>query len=179
MSRIGRLPIELPANVSAVVNPGNEVTIKGPKGELKKKFSNKVGISLEGNVITVTRVSDEKQIKALHGMTRAMIANMARGVSEGFTKELEIVGVGYRAQLSGKKLVLNIQLKLNQKMELPLKFLVKHRLSSRVLINRWSVRLRQTFGRLNRRSLIRVKVFAMQANMLHLKKANLVCKGGP
>ena len=101
MSRIGRLPVELPANVTAEVNPGNEVVIKGPKGELKQKFSNKVEIKLDGNVISVSRASDDKEI-------RAMIANRARGVNEGYSKELEIVGVGYRAQLSGKKLVLNI-----------------------------------------------------------------------
>ena len=108
MSRIGRLPVELPANVTAEVNPGNEVVIKGPKGELKQKFSNKVEIKLDGNVISVFRVSDDKEIRALHGLTRAMIANMARGVNEGYSKELEIVGVGYRAQKSGKTLTLNL-----------------------------------------------------------------------
>ena len=106
MSRIGRLPVELPANVTAEVNPGNEVVVKGPKGELRQKFSNKVEIKLDGNVIHVTRASDDKQIRALHGLTRAMIANMAHGVEVGYSKELEIVGVGFRAQLSGKKLVM-------------------------------------------------------------------------
>lgn len=108
MSRIGRLPVELPANVTAEVNPGNEVVVKGPKGELRQKFSNKVEIKLDGNVIHVTRASDDKQIRALHGLTRAMIANMAHGVEMGYSKELEIVGVGFRAQLSGKKLVMNL-----------------------------------------------------------------------
>ena len=108
MSRIGRLPVELPANVTAEVNPGNEVFVKGPKGELRQKFSNKVEIKLDGNVIHVTRASDDKQIRALHGLTRAMIANMAHGVEVGYSKELEIVGVGFRAQLSGKKLVMNL-----------------------------------------------------------------------
>ena len=108
MSRIGRLPVELPANVTAEVNPGNEVVVKGPKGELRQKFSNKVEIKMDGNVIHVTRASDDKQIRALHGLTRAMIANMAHGVEAGYSKELEIVGVGFRAQLSGKKLVMNL-----------------------------------------------------------------------
>ena len=108
MSRVGKMPIAVPAGVTVTVSPENVVTVKGPKGELKQKFSNKVEIKLDGNVISVSRASDDKEIRALHGLTRAMIANMARGVNEGYSKELEIVGVGYRAQLSGKKLVLNI-----------------------------------------------------------------------
>lgn len=106
MSRIGRNPVELPANVTAEINAGNEVIVKGPKGELKQKFSNKVEIKLDGNVITVSRSSEQKDVRSLHGLTRAMIANMVHGVTEGYSKTLEIVGVGYRAQLDGKKLVM-------------------------------------------------------------------------
>lgn len=108
MSRIGKLPVELPSQVSAVVEKDNTVTVKGPKGELKQKFSNTMDIKLENGVITVSRSSDGKAQRALHGLTRAIIANMAHGVTTGFSKELEIVGVGYRAQLNGKKLTLNI-----------------------------------------------------------------------
>ena len=108
MSRIGRNPVELPANVTAEINAGNEVIVKGPKGELKQKFSNKVEIKLDGNVITVSRSSEQKDVRSLHGLTRAMIANMVHGVTEGYSKTLEIVGVGYRAAKEGKKLVLNL-----------------------------------------------------------------------
>ncbi len=108
MSRIGKLPVELPGKVTAVVEDDNTVTIKGPKGELKQKFSSDLNIKLENGVITIERSSDNKAHRALHGLTRAIIANMAHGVTEGFSKELEIVGVGYRAQMSGTKLTLNI-----------------------------------------------------------------------
>lgn len=106
MSRIGRSPIVLPANVTATINAGNEVVIKGPMGELKEKFNDKLGIAVDGNVLTVTRDNDEKLMRSLHGLTRAKIANMVKGVIEGYKKELEIVGVGYRAELKGKNLVM-------------------------------------------------------------------------
>lgn len=108
MSRIGKLPVELPAGVTASLESGNVLKVKGPKGELAQKFSGDMEITIDGNVLTVKRPSDSKQHKALHGLTRALIANMVTGVNEEFKKELEIVGVGYRAQLSGKKLVLNM-----------------------------------------------------------------------
>ena len=108
MSRIGKLPVELPGAVSVAIQDDNVVSVKGPNGELTEKFNKDIKIVLEGNTVTVSRASDKKPHRALHGLTRALIANMVRGVTEGFTKELEIVGVGYRAQLNGKKLVLNI-----------------------------------------------------------------------
>ena len=108
MSRIGKLPVELPAGVTASLESGNVLKVKGPKGELSQAFSGDMEINIDGNVITVSRPSDTKQHKALHGLTRALIANMVKGVHEEFAKELEIIGVGYRAQLSGKKLVLNM-----------------------------------------------------------------------
>lgn len=108
MSRIGKLPVELPAGVSASLEEGNVLKVKGPKGELTQAFNCDMDIQIEGNVITVTRPSDNKQHRALHGLTRALIANMVHGVSQEFTKELEIVGVGYRAQLKGKDLVLSM-----------------------------------------------------------------------
>lgn len=108
MSRIGRLPITVPAGVTVKVEDGNVVTVKGALGELKEKFNEDMEITLDGAVITVKRPSDKKEHRALHGLTRAMLNNMILGVSAGFKKELEIVGVGYRAQLQGKKLTLNV-----------------------------------------------------------------------
>ncbi|MBQ5956790.1 MAG: 50S ribosomal protein L6 [Clostridia bacterium] len=106
MSRIGRQPVKLPANVTAEVGENNEVIIKGPKGELKQTFSGSVTIEKEDNSIVIKRSSDERNIRALHGLTRAIIANMVHGVTEGYQKGLDIVGVGYRAQLQGNKLVM-------------------------------------------------------------------------
>ena len=108
MSRVGKKPIEVPANVTVTVAAGNTVTVKGPKGELTQSFNNDIKIEQEGNVITLTRPSESKEHRTIHGTTRALLANMVTGVSEGFSRTLELVGVGYRAQLQGKKLVLNV-----------------------------------------------------------------------
>lgn len=107
MSRIGRMPVVVPPGVDVDIT-GSHIRIKGPKGELEYTFSNEMDISLDGNVITVQRPSDERQHRALHGTTRAIINNMVVGVSSGFEKTIEIVGVGYRAELDGKNLVLNV-----------------------------------------------------------------------
>ena len=107
MSRIGKKPIEIPAGVEVKVN-GSEVTVKGPKGELKNTFNSKINIAVEGNEIIVTRPSDDKEYRSLHGLTRTLIANMVEGVTKGFTKELEVNGVGYRAVKQGKNLVMNL-----------------------------------------------------------------------
>lgn len=96
MSRIGKKPITLPAGVTINVN-GSEVTVKGPKGELKEKFSEKMTFKVEGTEINVIRPDDSSESKALHGLTRTLVNNMVIGVSEGFKKQLEINGVGYRA----------------------------------------------------------------------------------
>lgn len=108
MSRIGRLPIAIPAGVTVNVTPDNVVTVKGPKGELVKPMHKDMTISLEDNNVIVTRPSDDKNHRALHGLTRALINNMVIGVTQGYQKNLELVGVGYRATLQGKKLVLNL-----------------------------------------------------------------------
>lgn len=108
MSRIGRLPIVLPAGVTAKIEDGNVITVKGPKGELTQKFNTDMKIEMEGTEITITRPSDKKEHRALHGLTRALLNNMVVGVSEGFKKELEIIGVGYRVQLTGKDITLNV-----------------------------------------------------------------------
>ena len=107
MSRIGKKPIAIPAGVDVKLN-GSEVTIKGPKGELKNTFNADINIAIEGNEIIVTRPSDVKEHRALHGLTRTLIANMVEGVTNGFTKELEVNGVGYRVQKQGKNLVMNL-----------------------------------------------------------------------
>ena len=108
MSRIGKLPVVIPAGVTVTVSEDNVVTVKGPKGELVKAMSENMTITVENNEVLVTRPNDIKENRALHGLTRALIQNMVVGVSEGFQKTLELVGVGYRAQLQGKKLVMNL-----------------------------------------------------------------------
>ena len=105
MSRIGRLPVEVPGSVQVNVQ-GSDVHVKGPKGELKRTFSNLIGISLEDGQVVITRKSDHPSERALHGTTRAVIANMVRGVSTGFEITLGIEGVGYRAEMQGKDLAL-------------------------------------------------------------------------
>jgi large subunit ribosomal protein L6 len=108
MSRIGLKPIEIPSGVEIKVNDKNLVEVKGPKGTLKEQFDPDMDIKIEGNIITVNRPNDVKKYKALHGLTRTLIANMIEGVTNGYSKKLEIVGTGYRAQKQGKKLVLNL-----------------------------------------------------------------------
>lgn len=108
MSRIGKLPITVPAGVDVKIGSDNEVTVKGPKGTLSRTLHKDMTITLDGGVITVTRPSDEKTHRSLHGLTRTLINNMVVGVTEGFKKELEINGVGYRAALQGKDLNLTL-----------------------------------------------------------------------
>jgi large subunit ribosomal protein L6 len=107
MSRIGRLPVIIPAGVDVKLN-GNEVTVKGPKGTLTQVFHPDMVIEREGNEILIKRKTDLKKDKALHGLTRSLLKNMVVGVTEGFSKTLEINGVGYRAQKQGNKLILTL-----------------------------------------------------------------------
>ncbi|MBQ2863671.1 MAG: 50S ribosomal protein L6 [Clostridia bacterium] len=104
MSRIGRLPVAIPAGVTVTVADNNVVTVKGKLGELTQKFDEIIDIKVEGAEVLVSRPNDEKETRALHGLTRALVANMVAGVNEGFSKKLEIVGVGYRVELKGKDL---------------------------------------------------------------------------
>ncbi len=108
MSRIGKLPVSIPAGVTITVDEANVVTVKGPKGELSQQMPRDMKIEQENGVLTVKRPSDDKEHRALHGLTRSLIHNMVVGTTEGFKKNLEIVGVGYRAQMQGEKLVLNL-----------------------------------------------------------------------
>lgn len=108
MSRIGRAPITVPAGVTVLIGENNEVSVKGPKGELTQKMHPDMHLALEDGVLTVTRPSDNKEHRSLHGLVRALINNMVVGVTAGFSKQLDLVGVGYRAQLDGKKLVLTV-----------------------------------------------------------------------
>ena len=108
MSRIGRKPIAIPAGVDVTIADGNVVTVKGPKGTLTETFNGRMTITKEGNEIHVTRPTDEKEDRAIHGLTRTLIHNMVEGVTNGFSKKLEINGVGYRAQKAGKTLTLNL-----------------------------------------------------------------------
>jgi len=107
MSRIGKMPISLPAGVEVKIED-SIVTVKGPKGLLTQEIPQDINITYEDNMLKVTRSSDAKKHRALHGLTRALVANMVEGVTKGFEKKLELVGVGYRAQMQGKKLVLTV-----------------------------------------------------------------------
>ena len=108
MSRIGRMPIAIPAGVTVEIAENNKVTVKGPKGTLERVLAPEMNIAIEGEEVVVTRPNDLKRMKSLHGLTRTLINNMVVGVTEGYTKTLEVNGVGYRAAKAGKKLTLNL-----------------------------------------------------------------------
>lgn len=107
MSRIGRKPITVPSGVE-IKQEGNVITVKGPKGTLTREFRPEISIEIDGNIINVSRPSDQPLHRSLHGLTRTLLANMIEGVTKGFSKNLDLVGVGYRASLQGKKLVLAV-----------------------------------------------------------------------
>ena len=107
MSRIGKMPVSVPPGVEVTIR-GSHVSVKGPKGEISRTFHRDMSVSLEDNQLVVTRPTDNRLHRSLHGLTRALLANMVQGVHEGFRKELEIHGVGYRAQVEGEKLVLSV-----------------------------------------------------------------------
>ena len=108
MSRIGKKPVIIPANVTVNVAEGNVVTVKGPKGTLTNTFNADMILKVEGNVLTVSRPTDEANHRALHGLTRTLIANMVEGVEKGYHKELDVNGVGYRAEKKGNQLVMRL-----------------------------------------------------------------------
>jgi len=119
MSRIGKLPVNLPAGVSAKISDTNKVSVKGPLGELSQDVDKELKVEVEGNQIIITRPSDSKSHKSLHGLYRALIANMVIGVSEGYKKELELVGVGYRAEAKGQRLEMSLGYSHDILIELP------------------------------------------------------------
>ncbi|MDR0904474.1 MAG: 50S ribosomal protein L6 [Ruminococcus sp.] len=123
MSRIGRKPVTVPSGVDIKIE-GTTVTVKGPKGTLTQTFNNKLGITNDGSVITVTRPNDEKNYRALHGLTRSLIANMVEGVTTGFSKSLDIEGIGYRAVKQGTDVVLTLgfshQVKISENADIKL-----------------------------------------------------------
>jgi len=108
MSRIGKVPVTIPAGVEIKIAENNIVTVKGPKGELSEKISPLITVKIEEGVLYVSRGSDDKESRSLHGLSRSLIGNMVTGVSDGFERKLEIVGVGYKADKQGTKLVLNL-----------------------------------------------------------------------
>ena len=108
MSRIGRLPVALPAGVEVKVSDNNIVTVKGPKGELQEQINKLIKIEINDGVLNVTRDSDTKEARSSHGLSRTLINNMVLGVTEGFSKRLQLVGVGYKAEKKGSKLVMNL-----------------------------------------------------------------------
>ncbi|MBE0415234.1 MAG: 50S ribosomal protein L6, partial [Dehalococcoidia bacterium] len=107
MSRVGKMPIPLPQGVEIEIR-GSEVRVKGPLGELSRSFNPAISISLNDGTLTVSRTSDNRIHRSLHGLTRSLLANMVEGVNKGFQKDLELVGVGYRAQMVGEKVVLQV-----------------------------------------------------------------------
>lgn len=108
MSRIGKKPVVLPAGVEVTVDGNNVVTVKGPKGQLQEQVSNLVKVEVEGNEVVVTRSSDNRTDRSQHGLARTLIANMVEGVTNGYEKKLQLIGVGYRAEKKGNKLVMNL-----------------------------------------------------------------------
>lgn len=119
MSRIGKLPVNLPAGVTVKVDTGNVVKVKGPLGELAQKVDADITVTVEGNVLTVTRPTDQPRHRSLHGLYRALIQNMVTGVSTGFTVKQELVGVGYRAEVKGRVLELSLGYSHDIHFELP------------------------------------------------------------
>ena len=108
MSRIGKLPVNLPAGVTVTVNPDNTVLVKGPLGQLSQKVDPDIKVSVDGNILTVERPTDQPRHRSMHGLYRALINNMVKGVSEGFSTKQELIGVGFRVEVQGQMLILNL-----------------------------------------------------------------------
>jgi large subunit ribosomal protein L6 len=119
MSRIGKLPVNLPSGVTITIDDANVVSVKGPLGTLSQKIDSDITVEVEDNVITLSRPNEEKRLKSLHGLYRALIANMVVGVSKGYRKDLELVGVGYRAEANGQQLEMSLGYSHDIIMELP------------------------------------------------------------
>ena len=170
MSRIGRKPINIPAGVEVKID-GSVVTVKGPKGTLTQKFHPNMTITQEGNEILVTRPDDEKQNRSLHGLTRTLIHNMVVGVTEGYKKELDVLGVGYRVQKQGKDMIMNLGFSHNvvRSNARP-----RTRSSFPGRISRRSASSQRKCARSARRSRIRARVSATRTNTYAARKARPV-----
>ena len=162
MSRIGRKPIAIPAGVTVTVD-GNNVTVTGPKGTLNSTVSSLMKVEVEGATVVVSRPDDEAKSRSLHGLTRTLIANMVEGVTNGFTKELEVLGVGYRVAKQGKDLVMNLgyshQVIMSENDD------IKTKSKSSVSTNRKLASLRLKFVKNVHQNHTKVKVSVMLANM--------------
>ena len=167
MSRIGRMPIAIPAGVTVEIAENNHVTVKGPKGTLERTLPSEMDIKVEGSEVVVTRPNDLKKMKSLHGLTRTLINNMVVGVTDGFTKELEVNGVGYRASKAGKKLTLNLGYSHPVEMEDP------EGLESKVDGNKLASTQRKSEIREDR-NLTRARVSNMLMKLLDVKLVRLV-----
>jgi large subunit ribosomal protein L6 len=119
MSRIGKMPVSLPSGVTVTVDDANVVTVKGPLGTLSQKIDSDIRVEIENSELVLSRPNDEKRLKSLHGLYRALIANMVVGVSKGYRKDLELVGVGYRAEANGQRLEMNLGYSHDIVIELP------------------------------------------------------------
>jgi large subunit ribosomal protein L6 len=119
MSRIGKMPVSLPSGVTVTVDDANVVTVKGPLGALSQKIDSDIRVEIENSELVLSRPNDEKRLKSLHGLYRALIANMVVGVSKGYRKDLELVGVGYRAEANGQRLEMNLGYSHDIVIELP------------------------------------------------------------
>jgi len=131
MSRIGKLPVNLPSGVTLSVSDDNVVSVKGPLGTLSQKVDSDIKVEVENNTIILARPNDEKRLKSLHGLYRALIANMVTGVSKGYRKDLELVGVGYRAEANGQRLEMSLGYSHDIVMELPQKIKVETKTEKR------------------------------------------------
>jgi large subunit ribosomal protein L6 len=119
MSRVGKKPIAVPNGVTVTVSPANEITVKGPKGELKELLDRDINVEVKDNTVNITRPTDQIRHRALHGLYRALVANMVAGVTTGFKKELELVGVGYRAAVTGQQIDMSLGFSHNIIFEVP------------------------------------------------------------
>ena len=152
MSRIGNKTITIPAGVEIEIKAGNEVTVKGPKGTLSRQFVDFLNIEINDTELTVQRPNDKKNVKQIHGTTRSIIANMIEGVTEGFTKELELVGIGYRASKSGNTLTLNVgyshpiefELEEGIEIEVPKATQIKVSGADKQRVGEWAANIRAT-----------------------------------
>jgi len=131
MSRIGKMPVSLPSGVTVSVDDANVVTVKGPLGTLSQKIDSDMKVEIENNELVLSRPNDEKRVKSLHGLYRALIANMVVGVSRGYRKDLELVGVGYRAEANGQRLEMNLGYSHDIVIELPQEIKVETRTEKR------------------------------------------------